>query len=185
MNELNVRQAREAQEEPMPDVNSRPGGSGPTASRPHIPEYGVPQSEEGMLPWSYVTGRLEQSPNYWVCTTRPDGRPHAVPVWGVYVDGTLYISGGPQVRWVRNLEQNRAIAVHLEDGTEAVILEGVGDRLTSDSIDPGLLKRLGDAYQAKYETEFGLPVWAVRPRLVLAWTKFPADCTRWSFKTGL
>jgi hypothetical protein len=154
----------------------------PDASRPHIPEYGIPESEEGMLPWDYVAERLEQSPNYWVCTTRSDGRPHAVPVWGVYVDSTLYVSGGAQVRWVRNLEQNRAIAVHLEDGTQAVIVEGIADRLTAESIDPDLFKRLGDAYQAKYETGFGLPVWAVRPRLVLAWMNFPADTTRWVFQ---
>ncbi len=31
-----------------------------------------------------------QIPNYWICTTRPDGRPHSIPVWGFWLDGGLY-----------------------------------------------------------------------------------------------
>ncbi|MEI6136703.1 MAG: pyridoxamine 5'-phosphate oxidase family protein [Chloroflexota bacterium] len=30
--------------------------------------------------------RLRTAMNYWIATTRPDGRPHAAPVWGVWLD---------------------------------------------------------------------------------------------------
>ncbi len=61
----------------------------PIASRPHMPGYGVVGAEEGsgLLPWSWARSRLEHSRNYWVATTWPDGRPHVMPVWGVWQDG--------------------------------------------------------------------------------------------------
>ncbi len=58
----------------------------PKPSRPHIPEYGIPESEEGMLAWSYVCERMAQARNYWISTTSPEGQPHGTPVWGVGLD---------------------------------------------------------------------------------------------------
>ena len=52
----------------------------PKASRPYVPEYGIPNTEEGMLPWSYVNERMEKALNYWICTVSPEGEPHATPV---------------------------------------------------------------------------------------------------------
>jgi len=60
-----------------------------STGRPHIPGYGIPTHTEGLLPWSFALERLEKARNYWVATTRPDGRPHTVPVWGVLVDGVV------------------------------------------------------------------------------------------------
>jgi|GEM_PF-4034742 len=40
-----------------------------------------------MLPWLHVAERLESARNYRAGTTRPDGHPHAVPVWAAMVDG--------------------------------------------------------------------------------------------------
>ncbi len=79
----------------------------PNRSRPYIRDYGIPESEEGMLPWSHVVERLPGPRNYWVSTTRPDGRPHATPVWGVWVDNTLYFGGGPDTRRSRNANRRR------------------------------------------------------------------------------
>ena len=55
----------------------------PSRSRPYMPEYGIPAEEEGMLPWSHVLERITAARNYWVSTVKPDGSPHATPVWGV------------------------------------------------------------------------------------------------------
>ena len=51
----------------------------PKASRPYMPGYGIldAQSGKGLLPWSWAVERLSDGHNYWVETTRPDGRPHA------------------------------------------------------------------------------------------------------------
>src|SRR5207253_5002058 len=97
----------------------------PRRSRPRLPrDYGVPDVEEGMVSWSWAVARLEKARNYWFSTTRPDGRPHAMPAWAVWLDGVLYFEGSPLTRRARNVTANPAIVVHLESGDEVVILEG-------------------------------------------------------------
>jgi nitroimidazol reductase NimA-like FMN-containing flavoprotein (pyridoxamine 5'-phosphate oxidase superfamily) len=154
----------------------------PIASRPHIPGYGIPETEEGMLDWSHVVERMKSPQNYWVGTTRPDGRPHVVPVWGVWVEGTFYHGGGPNTRKARNLAENPAMVVHLESGDEVVIIEGGAEMLTQENADPALLEKIDDAYEAKYGMRHGTPVWALQPQVAFAWTKYPDNVTRWRFK---
>jgi hypothetical protein len=153
----------------------------PQPDRPFIAEsgYGIPPDLEGTLPWSHINERMAQARNYWIGTVGPEGRPHTVPVWGVWVEDTLYFGGGPQTRWSRNLAASPQVAVHLESGDDVVILEGRVERI-SDPQHP-LLAGIDDAYEAKYGLRHGPPVWVLRPRVVLAWTQFPANATRWRF----
>lgn len=154
----------------------------PQASRPHIPGYGIPTTIKGILPWSHVGERMERSRNYWVGTVRPDGRPHVVPVWGVWLDGTLYFGGGPDTLWSRNLAATPQVAVHLESGDDVVILEGTVERIT-DPAHP-LVSRIDDAYEAKYHMRHGTPFWVLRPQVAFAWSKFPDNTTRWRLDQG-
>lgn len=150
--------------------------------RPQVPvSYGVPTGEDGMLSWDWVMQRLRSARNYWVSTTRPDGRPHVVPVWGVVVDEVFYHGGGADTRKARNLDQNPAIAVHLESGDEVVILEGHVHKMTEANTDAALLKQIDDAYIAKYNTPHGTPVWALHPTKAIAWGEYPITVTRWTF----
>ena len=90
-------------------------------SRPDLPEdYGVSDqtSGAGMLPWSRVTERLESARNYWVVTTRSDGKPHSVPVWGIWLDETFYFGTDRRSRKGRNLATNPGLVVHLDSCTE-------------------------------------------------------------------
>jgi nitroimidazol reductase NimA-like FMN-containing flavoprotein (pyridoxamine 5'-phosphate oxidase superfamily) len=155
----------------------------PAASRPDIPGYGVPESDDGLLPWSHVVSRLADAKNYWVTTSGEDGRPHAVPVWAVWTGGVLYFSVGP--RSARNLEKNPAVSIHLEDGTQAVIIEGTTAMIHDP--DSALAKALDDGFAAKYdwrpsengEDAVGEGMYELRPTAAYAWTSFPADATRW------
>lgn len=151
----------------------------PQPGRPYVPGYGIPTSIEGVLPWSHIIERMSQARNYWVGTTGSGGQPHTVPVWGVWLEDTLYFGGGPGTRWSRNLAANPQVAVHLESGDDVVILEGVVERIT-DPAHP-LVKSIDDAYEAKYDMRHGTPLWVLRPRLVFAWSKFPDNATRWQF----
>jgi hypothetical protein len=155
--------------------------SEPQVGRPYVahPEYGIPTSIEGTLPWSHVGERMAKARNYWIGTIHPEGRPHVMPVWGVWVDDTLYFGGGPDTRWSRNLAANPQVAVHLESGDDVIIVEGSVDRIT-DPKHP-LLPRIDDAYEAKYQMRHGIPLWVLRPRVVFAWSKFPDNTTRWRF----
>ena len=152
----------------------------PVAGRPYIahPEYGVPTTTKGLLSWREVIDRFKTEPNYWISTTSPSGRPHVRPTWGVLVDDTIYFGGGPNTRWSRNLAANPSVAVHLESASQVVVAEGRVDRI-SDADDP----RLGaadDAYEAKYKMRHGPPMWVLNPEVVIAWSNFPKDATRFT-----
>lgn len=140
--------------------------------------YGIPDDREGLLPWSTVADRVRDERTFWVTTTRPDGRPHARPVW---IDGAFHCGGGERTRWVRNLASNPAITVHTEDGESVVIVEGVAERLTPETASRERLERIDDRYEEKYDVRHGTPVFAVRPTTALAWNDYPAGATRWRF----
>jgi nitroimidazol reductase NimA-like FMN-containing flavoprotein (pyridoxamine 5'-phosphate oxidase superfamily) len=162
--------------------------TGPKASRPHMPGYGVPKDKKGLLPWSHVTERMAEAQNYWICTVSPDGRPHATPVWGLWLDDRLYFGGGPQTRRSRNLAENPAVCVHLESGSDVIILHGDVQELRAP--DRSLVTRLIDISEKKYgyapkPEDYEAPGTCVlRPRWALAWKQFPKDATRWSFQEG-
>lgn len=162
--------------------------TGPIASRPYIPGYGVPKHKKGLLPWSHVSERMDETLRYWVSTVSPDGRPHATPVDGLWVDECLYFGGSTKTRRSRNLAKNRAVCIHLEDALDVVILHGDAEELINP--DSSLVARLIEASEKKYNyapepKDFKKGgIYVFRPRMVLAWTDFPKDATRWHFKNG-
>lgn len=90
--------------------------------------------------------------NYWIGTTRPDGRPHAVPVWGVWLDEDFYFEGGPDTRRGRNLAANPAVGIHVERGDEVAILEGTVEQIAGP--DQALADNLVEAFDAKYGPKY-------------------------------
>jgi hypothetical protein len=161
----------------------------PKSDRPHMPkDYGIPESTDGLLPWSHVVDRMTAALNYWFCTVRPNGTPHAVPAWAAWLDDTLYYDGSPETQHNKNVVANPRISVHLEDGTAAVMMEGIAQMVGKP--DPALATRIADAYCKKYGPMGYCPkpdqwdaggLYLVKPTRVLAWTQFPKDCTRWRF----
>lgn len=136
------------------------------------------------LPWSTVADWLRVSRNYWVCSTRPDGRPHAMPVWGLWIDGAVWFSTDPDSYKARHLALNPEAVIHLESGDEVCVLEGVVERVTV----PQLPASFVDEYEAKYDfrldlTMEGFGLFVLAPRLALTWTEadFPTTATRWTF----
>jgi hypothetical protein len=164
--------------------------SGPRAERPSIPGYGIPESDEGLLPWSWVSERLEAATQYWVASVRPDGSPHAVPTWGAWVDSRFWFEAGFATVRARNIAANPAVVVHTERGSDVVIVEGIAE--LQPPPDPELEARLLAGF-AKYTASHGYNadpaswrsseggLWAVRPVKVLAWSSFPTDTSRWRF----
>jgi len=161
----------------------------PKTDRPDIP-YGLkgPKDGLGLLPWSRAVDRLRASYVYWVATADARG-PHAVPVWGVWLDGALYFSNGENTRTGRALASNHRVAVHLESGEDAVMLEGVVERTTAKP----LVRRINAAYAEKYLWREGMDWWyAVRPRVAFAYlcpsvglaseSVYAGSATRWTFR---
>jgi hypothetical protein len=157
----------------------------PTATPLTLPEgYGTAAEP---LAWADVRARLERSLHYWIATTRPDGRPHVVPRWGVWLDESWYYDGSPATRHARNLTSNPAAVLHLEDGREAVVLEGRSGPVPATG---DLGERLAAAY-AKYHDLGYAPepdAWEEQGGLMrflpargYAWFRFPVDATRFTF----
>lgn len=160
--------------------------------RPVMPVgYGV--KEEGpYLDWSVVEGWLTDSNEYWLASTRPDGRPHVVPRWGVWLDNSFWYDGSPLTRHTQNVELNPACALHLENGWSAVtIVEGRSQQ--SQPILGALGERLAVEYGRKYKAHGYAPApdaWSdelaggmrvLTPEKAIAWTEFPTDMTRFAF----
>jgi nitroimidazol reductase NimA-like FMN-containing flavoprotein (pyridoxamine 5'-phosphate oxidase superfamily) len=146
--------------------------------------YGLRPEADGLLAWDWVEERLATARNYWISSTRPDGRPHAMPVWGVWVQGAVVFGTHRASRKARNLAANASIAVHLESGDEAVILEGRAVEAT----DRSLLSAYVEAYERKYSvrpdpSDKENVTLMVRPRRALAWREpdFVSSATRWEF----
>lgn len=154
----------------------------PQASRPTFPSgYEAPEDRAGLLPWSHARARLEQAKHYWLCTATPQGRAHATPLWGAWVDDRLYFEGSPSTRWGRNLTANPQASVHLESGSDVVIVEGAIE--DADAVSEPLAERIGASFAARYDgyRPQGRGFFILVPRTAFAWTRFPADATRWSF----
>lgn len=164
----------------------------PSSDRPLMPEgYGVPGSDDGLLGWDAVEQRLVDSAQYWMATTRTDGRPHVVPRWGVWLDGGLYYDGSPATVHARNVAAHGDCTLHLEDGWQAVIVEGTAAPAPPPGL--GLGARIAAEMARKYEDKGYAPEpdsWEgeaagglVRfvPAKALAWFDFPTDVTRFRF----
>src|SRR5437588_473394 len=138
----------------------------PKASRPHAPGYGLSTDKKGLLPWSWAEERLTDSHNYWITTVRPDGRPHVMVVWGIWMDGAFWFSTGQRSRKWKNLSANPNCVISTENSAEAVILEGVAEHMR----DKDSWKRFCDLYEPKYNWKMegykNEPVFAVRPRRI-------------------
>ncbi|GIV65496.1 MAG: pyridoxamine 5'-phosphate oxidase [Bellilinea sp.] len=159
----------------------------PSVDRPKMPPgYGLSPHDDGFLSWEEVESRLIAAKNYWVCTTRFNGRPHAMPVWGIWQEDCFYFGTDLQSVKGRNLMRNPHLIIHLESGDDAVILECRAEPVN----DPLVLKRVLQNYANKYnvfsdESELigGTIFFAARPYKVLAWreSSFPTTATRWRF----
>lgn len=158
----------------------------PKPDRPTTRNYGITADESGLMDWDWVDEQMAQSRNYWICSTRPDGRPHATPVWGVWVDGVLYFGNDRQSRKARNLAHSPEVVVHLESGDDTVILEGTVEAIT----DKALLAQIAEVYALKYppykpDPEPGPDTlyYKLVPRTGFSWLErdFPNTATRWQF----
>ncbi len=166
----------------------------PKPSRPHMPGYGIADAGggTGLLPWRWASDRLMQGRTYWLATSRPDARPHVMPVWGVWFNDAFFFSTGEQSRKARNLANNSQCSVALETDLlrrskrkdrikDAVIVEGMAELIK----DSRLRKKFSRAYEDKYAWDmqkFNEPIYRVRPKTVFGFTDgFNQTATRWTF----
>ncbi|HYO33565.1 MAG TPA: pyridoxamine 5'-phosphate oxidase family protein [Nocardioidaceae bacterium] len=123
------------------------------------PRYG--DASATAPPWSDIERLLADAQLYWIITVRADGRPHAVPLVGVWHDGAFSFCTGPAEQKQRNLDSNPRVAVTTGsmgangwDSGKDVVLEGTAVRVTAAEA----LQALADAWFAKYGDDWKFEV---------------------------
>ena len=126
--------------------------------------------------WDEIAQRFSDAQNWWVATAGESG-PHAVPVWGVVVDGVLHFYGEDSTARSRNLAHDPRIVVHLESGSDVLIVHGTAQRGEAAGDHPDV----SAAYAAKYtdptDVEYlpdaagmeGARLWTVTPERAIDW----------------
>jgi hypothetical protein len=161
----------------------------PKSSRPYMPGYGLPESNRGLLSWSWADLRLKKSHNYWITTVKPDGSPHTMVVWGLWRDDRLLFSTGSKSRKARNLARNQACVVCTEHAHEAVIVEGIAaiaDLPARRKFLPTCERKYNFDVKSMKQDILSMkePVFSVRPCVIFGlWEEhFVGKSTRWTFE---
>jgi hypothetical protein len=146
-------------------------------------------SDAAALEWVWVDGRLRAAGTYWVVvpTATVTDHPHPRPVWGVWTGDAVHLSVGSP-RLAAGLGAGSTATIHLDDGTDVVIVDGVVSGPTTEGA-------VLAAYDAKYGwmysvDEYG-PLTTVAAAKVMAWRAagwagrdgFQA-AGRWRFRTA-
>ena len=113
-----------------------------------MPDYGVDTPKWQALPWSWAAEKLAGGRNYWIVTASVRGRPHALPVWGVWHEDEqrFAFSCGPRARKAANLAANSATVLATESTVDCLSMEGSADRVAG----PQRLEVWVQRYLAKY-----------------------------------
>jgi hypothetical protein len=157
-----------------------------------MPGYGIvgPEAGSGLLPWRWAEERLASSRNYWLATAWPDGRPHVMPVWGLWHERSLWFSSSLGSRKAHNLLHDPRCVVTTEDALDPVVVEGRAEHVT----DLEELRTMLALENAKYGTSYGMetldptvnaafrvrPLWAFG----LRHDDFSGSPTRWDFSAA-
>ena len=162
----------------------------PTAvTRPYMPGYPIQPPDEGtgLLPWGWAVERLTTSRSYWLASIRPDGRPHVMPVWAIWLDDRLLFSSGLQSAKARNLLRDARCSITTDEATEPVVINGTAERAT----DAPTIERYAAAINTKYDQDIAVDfydpshngLFAITPKIAVGMIEedFGGSPTRWSF----
>jgi hypothetical protein len=118
----------------------------PVAEQPLI-------EEATPTPWAQARDRLanpEPDRTYWLATARPDGRPHPVPLLGLWLDDAFYFVTGDTTRKGKNLTADPRCVIAASSTSPPpldVVLEGGARNVTAQAT----LQRVADAYRSKMD----------------------------------
>lgn len=160
----------------------------PKILRPKLPK-GYADNPISYVEWEWVTTQMTKAKNYWLCSVRPDGRPHVVPRWGAFIDNKLYYDGSPETRHAQNIRDNSNVSLHLENGAQVVIMEGLSKPAKKPH--PEFAHRLAEAISGKYASDGYSPeptqwdeggLYVFTPHQCIAWTVFYENPTKFIFE---
>lgn len=150
-----------------------------------------------VTPWAEAREQLEGAGKYWLSTVGPNGQPHVMPVFGVWLEDALYFTSGAATRKARNLAQNSHCVITAAGKKLDLVVEGEAVKVH----DEAKLQLVAGLYSSKYGwrlkvrdgaylADYGAPsagpppyeLYELRPVTVFALgTEEPFGATRWRF----
>lgn len=98
------------------------------------------------IPWEQASDDLTNAGSYWLATTRPDTRPHVVPVLAVWADGRLHFAASPASQKARNLSLKPHSVITTSGNALDLVVEGDATKVKDDV----RLNSVAAAYASKY-----------------------------------
>jgi PPOX class probable F420-dependent enzyme len=166
------------------------------ASEKNLDGYGSPP-----LKWERVMKSLDETRgmdvqdkagSYWLATTRPDGRPHVMPLGIVWDSGTFYFTAGAGTQKAKNLARDPRCTITVASPETDVVVEGEARIVRDDAELQRIAKLFTDwgpevrdgAFWHEYSApSAGPPPWdvyEVKPKTIYGLaTAEPFGATRW------
>ena len=114
--------------------------------------YSSPGAEP--MPWTTVESTLNKSEIFWFISVRPDGRPHAVPLMAVWMEGALFITTGADEQKAKNLTGNPSCSLTTGCNSISSGFDVTVDGVATIEVDHELLTMLAARYEEKYGWRF-------------------------------
>ena len=120
--------------------------------------------------------RFAENQCSWISTVRPDGRPHATPIWHVWRAGRAFIVTRTDAVKATNIRLNPNVVITHTDARFPVIIEGRA------SFAPEAEEALRPLFLAKYDWDISTDadydtIIAITPEKIIAWGE--EDGRRW------
>jgi nitroimidazol reductase NimA-like FMN-containing flavoprotein (pyridoxamine 5'-phosphate oxidase superfamily) len=170
--------------------------------RQPVDERTIASTDAPLIPWDRAREQLEEDASFdphlrthWLATVHPDGRPHVMPVWAIWVNDAFYFTTGPTTRKGKNLAHNSQCVITVArsaPGGLDLIVEGTATKVS----DEARLQQIAEAYASvgwyptvrdgAFYADHGAPsagpfpfdVYEVLPTTVFG---LGSSATRWSF----
>ena len=162
-----------------------------TVPQPEPATLGYPPEKQDLTPWSEAEAVLVERKTYWLATVRPDGPPHVMPVWGVWMAGRFFFSTSPASRKGKNIARNPRCTISLSGRGLDLVLEGTASLVTEDETATKVAALYGPKYDWPVtvrdrgiygENGDGGPLYAVTPETAFAFGLIDGfSATRWRF----
>ena len=148
-----------------------------------------PRHVRGHIPWAAVDARLTAATSVIIVSTRPDGRPHAAPVWYLWTGKAVYFATRTESVKGKNLGNGAWIVAHFGDADDVLFMDGPVV-LVTDKAEQEAADRDYTAKHINQVTGAGYSVWDVTgnalfrldPQRIVTWNDGNArGRTEWRF----
>ena len=108
-----------------------------------VDERNIASNGAPLIPWDRAREQFEEDARFdptmrthWLATVRPDGRPHVMPVWAIWVNDAFYFTTGPTTRKGKNLVHHSQCVITVARSTPTgldLVVEGKARKVSEEA----------------------------------------------------